>query len=226
MELAGAQPSPEVIGVDELQGKVNYFVGNDPKQWRTNIPTYAKVRYRDVYPGVDLIYYGKGKQLEYDFIVAPGANPEVIQLAFDGADSLRVEGGDLRLRVHGAEIRLRKPVVYQETPAGRRVIEAKYSLKGPQQIAFQVGKYDRSRPLVVDPVLDYASYFGGSGSEAAMAVAVDAARGIYLAGNAVFSPGFPLVNPIPNSSGWTGSFVSKLDFSGRFPDNEKCFANK
>jgi hypothetical protein len=103
MELAGAQPSPEVAGVDELQGKVNYFIGNDPKQWRTNIPTYAKVRYRDVYPGVDLIYYGQGKQLEYDFIVAPGANPEVIQLAFDGADSLRVEGGDLRLRVHEAK---------------------------------------------------------------------------------------------------------------------------
>ena len=214
MELAGAQPSPEVAGVGELQGKVNYFIGDDPSQWRTNIPTYAKVRYRDVYPGVDLIYYGKGKQLEYDFIVAPGANPEVIQLAFEGADSLRVESGDLRLRVHEAEIRLRKPVVYQETPAGRRVIEAKYSLTGPQQIAFQVERYDRSRPLVVDPVLDYASYLGGNGSEAAMAVALDAAGNVYLTGNAGLSPGFPIVNPLPNSSGWSGAFVSKLSPGG------------
>jgi hypothetical protein len=164
MQLAGAQPSPEVAGVDELPGRVNYFVGNDPRQWRTNIPTYAKVRYRGVYPGIDLIYYGKGKQLEYDFIVAPGANPEVIQLTFDGADSIGVEGGDLRMRVHESEIRLRKPVVYQETPAGRRVIEAKYCLTGTQQIAFQVARYDRSRPLVVDPMLDFSSYLGGGGT--------------------------------------------------------------
>ena len=91
MQLAGAQPSPEVTGLDELPGRVNYFIGNDPRQWRTDIPTYAKVRYREVYPGIDLIYYGKGKQLEYDFIVAPGADTKAIRLAFDGADSVSLD---------------------------------------------------------------------------------------------------------------------------------------
>jgi hypothetical protein len=168
-----------MAGIDELPRKVNYFLGNDPKQWRTNIPTYSKVKYREIYPGIDLVYYGNGKQLEYDFIGAPGADPDLIRLTFDGADSLRLDGaGDLRFRMQKAEIRLRKPVVYQETAAGRRAIDASYSLTRHEQIAFQVAAYDASQPLVVDPVLDFASYLGGSG--ATQAVAVDQAGNVYL----------------------------------------------
>jgi hypothetical protein len=115
MKLVGANPQPPVSGQDALPGKVNYFIGDDPKKWRTNVPTYAKVKYESVYPGVDLVYYGDGRQLEYDFVVAPGSDPKAIALAFEGVDKLEVDAqGDLVLAVNGGEPRLRRPLVYQE----------------------------------------------------------------------------------------------------------------
>ena len=115
IKLIGANPQPELVGLEELPGKVNYFIGNDPKKWRTNISTFAKVKYKDVYPGIDLVYYGNQGQLEYDFIVAPGADPKIIKFDIQGADKFEVDaGGDLVLHTQTGEIRQHKPIVYQE----------------------------------------------------------------------------------------------------------------
>ncbi|MBI2989559.1 MAG: hypothetical protein HYY45_22595, partial [Deltaproteobacteria bacterium] len=129
MKLVGANSDAKVAGLEQLPGKVNYFIGNDPKKWRRNIPTYAKVEYRDVYPGVNLVYYGNQRQLEYDFVVAPGADPSVIQLAFEGADKIDVDSkGDLILRTALGDLRLHKPLVYQEIAGVRKPISASYVL--------------------------------------------------------------------------------------------------
>src|SRR5213080_2733972 len=130
IRLVGANPVPEVAGVGELPGKSNYFVGNDPKKWRANVPTYVKVEYRDVYPGVNLVYYGNQRQLEHDFVVSPGADTKAITLAFDGVDGVAIDAlGDLVLRADGGEVRLRKPFVYQEQDGQRAVIPTSYVLK-------------------------------------------------------------------------------------------------
>ena len=123
MKLVGANPSPRVSGLEELPGKSNYFIGNDPSQWRTNVPHYAKVQYNDVYPGVDLVYYGNQRQLEYDLVVAPGADPGAIALSFEGVERLRIDAqGDLVLHTSGGQIRQHKPLVYQEVDGGHREI--------------------------------------------------------------------------------------------------------
>ncbi len=125
MKLVGANPNPDVIGLDELSGKSNYFIGNDSKKWRTNVLNYSKVAYKDVYPGIDLVYYGNQSQLEYDFIVAPGASPGGINLAFEGADKVEIDAqGDLVLSFNGGEIRLHKPRVYQELNGSTQPIHA------------------------------------------------------------------------------------------------------
>src|SRR6185295_2469207 len=117
-----------MTGVDELPGKANYFIGNDPSRWRTNVPTYAKVRSNGVYPGIDLVYYGQQRQLEYDFVVAPGADPQKIVLGFEGADAVEIDAhGDLVLHTAGGDVRQHKPVVYQEVDGVRRAIEGAYT---------------------------------------------------------------------------------------------------
>src|SRR5437879_4336334 len=139
MRLVGANPAPEVAGVGELPGKSNYFLGNDPTKWRTNVSTYAKVEYREVYPGVNLVYYGNQRQLEHDFVVSPGADPKVITLAFEGVDGVAIDAlGDLVLRTVGGEVRLRKPVVYQDQNGQRAVIPARYVIPAKRQGAFEV----------------------------------------------------------------------------------------
>ncbi len=129
MQLVGADPKPRISGVDALPGKVNYFHGKDSKQWRTNIPTYAKVKYENVYPGIDLVYYGNQRQLEHDFVVAPGADPKTIRLAFKGVEKLDIDPqGDLVLKAEGDDVRLEKPVVYQEIKGQRWEIDGRYML--------------------------------------------------------------------------------------------------
>src|SRR5437879_1772617 len=131
MRLVGAAIAPRVTGLDELPGKANYFVGNDPAKWRTNVPTYAKVRYEQVYPGIDLVYYGNQRQLEYDFVLAPGADPKSIVLRFKGADALELDAaGDLVLHAAGTAIRQHKPIVYQEIDGIRHEIDGAYVLNG------------------------------------------------------------------------------------------------
>ncbi len=187
-------------GTDELPGKANYFIGNDPRQWHTNVPTYAKVRYEGVYPGVDLVYYGtQGGELEYDFVVAPGGDPQAITLGVEtpGHAPLRINAeGDLVVPLPSGIVRLHKPVVYQEAgpevrgpksealkaihkssnrPSAighRQLVEGHYALDAQNRVRFELGSYDHHRPLVIDPVLAYATYLGGSGGDVGYAIAV------------------------------------------------------
>jgi beta-propeller repeat-containing protein len=200
MQLIGGNTHSSVEGLEELPGRSNYFQGNDSNQWRTDLPAYAKVRYAGVYPGIDLVYYGNGKQLEHDFVVAAGASADSIDIRLKGADSMHVDqAGDLVLLAKGEEIRLRKPIAYQEQGGTRHEVAVKYVLRGGQQVRFQLGPYDIGKPLVIDPVLSYSSYLGGSGADEANSLAVDTAGNMYIAGSTM-SLDFPTVNALtPNS---------------------------
>ncbi len=192
MRLVGAAPKPVVTGVAELPGKANYFIGKDRSKWRTNVPTYAKVQYRNVYPGIDLVYYGNKRQLEYDFVVAPGVNPKKIVLGFKGADRLDIDTeGNLVLHTSGGDIRQHKPIIYQKIDGVRHEIAGSYVRKGANRVGFQVATYDTSRPLVIDPVvLSYSTYLGGNSGESGLGIAVDADGNAYVTGS-TGSPNFP-----------------------------------
>jgi hypothetical protein len=163
IRLVGANPATQAEGLVALPGKSNYFIGNDPKQWRTDVPTYGRVKFHDVYPGVDLVYYGNQQQLEHDFIVAPGTDPATITLNFDGAKKVSVDSdGGLPVTTQEGEVLLKKPVVYQEQDGQRSEIPGKCKLNAKNLIGFEVASHDATRPLVIDPILVYASYLGGS----------------------------------------------------------------
>jgi hypothetical protein len=215
MQLLGANPTPQVVGLEELPGKANYFRGNDPQQWRTNVPTYAKVKYAAVYPGVDLVYYGRPRQLEYDFVVAPGADPTTITLGFEGVDHIDVDAqGDLVLATAGGSFWFQKPVVYQEGDGHRQAIAGGYVRKGPHQVGFHLAAYDPARPLVIDPVLSYSTYLGGSSFDESASIAVDATGAAYITGR-TGSADFPTVHPLqPRLRSSSNAFVAKLDATG------------
>ena len=216
MQLKGANPEPQVTGLEPLPGRVNYFLGNDPKHWHTNIPTYAKVQYEQVYPGVSMVYYGNQQQLEYDFVVAPGADPNLIQLAFAGVDKLSVNAvGDLTLLVGTKLVELHKPIVYQLVNGTPQVIANNYVLQGKNQVSFHLGRYNRTQPLIIDPVLSYSTYIGGSDEDAGSGIAVDRAGNSYITGR-TSSTNFPTQNPLQAAigGGYYHVFVSKLNEKG------------
>ena len=184
MRLVGANPAPQVVGQDALPGKAHYLTG-PASTWRTQIPTYARVRYHEVYAGIDLVYYGNQRQLEYDFVLAPGADPSTITLAFQGVDSLEVDAqGNLVLHTPGGIIHQLKPRIYQEVEGVRQEIPGGYVLTKTDQVGVHVAAYDATRPLVIDPVLAYSTYLGGpgSGTESSNAIAVDAEGNAYVTG--------------------------------------------
>jgi len=172
MKLVGSNPEPELIGLDELPGRSNYFIGKDPANWRTNVPNFGRVAERGVYPGIDLVYYGNQQQLEYDFVVAPGADPRAIRLAIDGARRLRLDStGDLIVSLEGGDLRLHKPAIYQTSGGAKQPVSGRFIVQGNSEVSFKVGQYDPSRALVIDPILSYSTYLGGSGIDAANAIA-------------------------------------------------------
>ena len=216
MQLAGANPDPEIVGLGKLPGKSNYFVGNDPSKWRTSIPNYTRVKYEDVYPGVDLVFYGNQRQLEYDLVVAPGADTRAIRLDFQGMEKLEIDAqGNLILHMaNGDEITQHKPYIYQEINGGKQAVPGQYVLNGKRQVGFQVAAYDTSKPLVIDPVLSYSTYLGGSDLDSGSDIAVDADGNAYVTG-LTFSFEFPTLNPFqPSKSINRDAFVAKLDPAG------------
>jgi Beta-propeller repeat len=219
MRLVGAAANARVTGADELPGKSNYFIGNDPRKWRTNVVNYAKVKYQGVYPGVDLVYYGNQRQLEYDFVVAPGADPKAIQLALVGEGSALPRAararpyqidanGDLVVQTAGGEVRFHKPVVYQPALSARdsELVDGRYVLRAGNQIGFEVPAYDHTRPLIIDPVLSYSTFLGGSGSDASpsIAIAVDSSGNAYVAAGTA-SVDFPVKSAEQPSYGGAGT---------------------
>src|SRR2546430_616141 len=217
IRFVGANPKTRVQGQEELPGKANYFIGNAPTKWRTKVPTYAKVRYDDLYPGVDLIYYGDHRQLEYDVVVRPGGDPNRIVLGVQGADRLEVDAqGDLVLRTASGSIRQRKPVIYQEVNGVRMEIRGGYVLRDTHRVGFRVTAYDPSRPLVIDPVIIYSTYLGGAGNDNASSVAVDAAGNAYVTGITSSTINFPTTAGAFQtiSGGGSDAFVTKLNPTG------------
>lgn len=180
-------------GEDLLPGKVNYFIGNDPAKWQTDLPTYAKVRYTGVYPGVDLVYYGNQRQLEYDFVIAPGGDASMIRLNFAGQKSMRITAnGDLSLEGAQGATTIRKPVVYQEINGQRAPVLGSFRLAANNSVAFSLGSYDRSKALVIDPVLVYSTYLSGtSGWNQGNGIAVDGEGNAYVTGFTQ-APNFPV----------------------------------
>jgi hypothetical protein len=215
MRLIGANPDVRVSGLGELPGKANYFVGNERAKWQTNVPTYAKLKYEAVYPGVDLIYYGNQRRLEYDFVVAPGADPKAIRLSFRSAKSLAVdERGALVFGTERAGLRFERPGIYQEVEGKRRAVQGQYVLKGGGTVGFEIGNYDRAKPLLIDPVLVYSTYLGGSEFNQGSAIAVDSSGNAYVTGY-TYSSNFPTVNAFQTSlAGVTDAFITKIDASG------------
>jgi Beta-propeller repeat len=211
MRILGARADSDPQGLDELPGRVHSFIGRDPRKWHRDLPSYARVLYRGVYPGIDLMYYGARQQrLEYDFVVAPNADPRTIRLGFEGVDRLEVDvDGDLLLHVGDAALRFAKPLVYQKVAGVRREIPGGWVREGAFTVGFRVAAYDRSVPLVIDPVVSLATYIGGAGTDQAFGIALDTAGNVYLTGNTT-SSNFPRTIGSTRPGG-IDAFVVKLD---------------
>ena len=222
MRFIGADPQAKISGVDELSGKINYFIGNNPSQWETGVPIFANVRVTDLYPGVNLVYYGNGRQLEYDFTLAPGANPNSVAIRFDGVSQITINAnGDLALTVGDGQIRQPGPVIYQVVQGIRKEIRGGFKLLDAHTIGFSVGDYDHTLPLVIDPILSYSTYFGGNGNDSAAALAVDTNGFVYIAGQTTsteFPSGKPFSTPGAFQTSYPGGsntgFVAKFDNLG------------
>jgi Beta-propeller repeat/HYDIN/CFA65/VesB-like, Ig-like domain len=216
MKFAGANPRPLVSGQDELPGKSNYFIGKSEKNWHTDIPAYARVQYGELYRGVDLVYYGHQGQIENDFVVKPGSDPKSIRMKIDGAAHLAVDAsGDLVVSASEGEVRFNHPVAYQEIDGRRKVVEASFELAGNREVKFNLGSYDPESTLVIDPVLVYSTFVGGTGGDVAFGIALDTTTGeAFITGN-TNSSNFPTVSAAQGTNAGAGdAFVAKLNSTG------------
>jgi hypothetical protein len=215
LSLDNARADPELHAEQKQNSVSNYFVGSDRSHWHSNIANYGAIRYSDVYPGIDWIIYGNPHQLEYDFVVAPHAIPRQIRINVEGAEGLSLDGnGDLLIRARNHTVRQIKPLVYQDAPDGtRRIVTARYVVDDThRQVAFAVDDYDHDRPLIIDPVLSYSTYFGGTNNDEVNTIAMDRAGNIYVAGFAG-SADFPNTHSIQAFSGGD-AFIAKLSHDG------------
>ena len=216
--LRGAASSPSIEGVDRLPAKSNYFIGNDPNRWRTEVPNYARIELKNVYPGIDLIYHGVERgQLEYDFRLAPGADPKLVRLSFKGGKRLALDrDGNLVVSVGNSKLIERAPVIYQGDGGERRTVAGRWVLRGADTAGFRLARYDRRRPIVIDPVLVYSSYLGGSGGDSGHGIAVDSFGDAYVTGD-TFSTNFPTTSGVfqtsnkGTSQSASNAFVSKFN---------------
>ena len=216
MRIEGASPNPKVSTLDELEGRSNYFIGNDPKKWVSNVPLYKKVRFQSVYPGIDLVYYGAQGQLEYDFVIAPHAYPGQIRLAFSGAERMAVDkNGDLLINVGSGQVTFRKPVISQDKDGATIPVSGKFKIRNGNEVSFDIGQYDRRRELVIDPSLVYATYLGGSTSDFGSAIAVDNSGYAYISGQTQ-STDFPTTPGAyrTTNAGGSDAFITKLNKTG------------
>ena len=223
MQLVGANQAPAMTGVDELPGKVNYLIGNDAAKWHTDVPLYSQVQTKQVYPGVDLVFHGDQKELEYDFVVAPGADPSKIAFRIRGAARTEIDAhGDLVLHTTDSDFVMHKPVIYQTIASERRPIEGSFVKKGKNEVAFRLGAYDHSQKLVIDPALGYSSFLGGASADMSGGFAVDdstpGSPKLYMGGFTLDSTTFPETSTVIGFGTSTTApvveevaFVAKID---------------
>lgn len=224
MKLLGANSAVRVVGLEELPGKSNYFLGNDRKQWRTGVPNYAKVKYEGVYPGVDLVYYGNQQQLEYDFLVAPGADPREIRFCLSDVSGgptppqppLRIDlNQDLVLPTRDGDVHLQKPRIYQTAKNGQTTpVGGRYSIGENQQVSFEIASYDRTKPLVIDPTVAFSTYLGGNGNDVGLGITEDSSGNVYVTGS-TSSTNFPIANALQGAlNGSENAFVTEISADG------------
>ena len=214
LALAGANQNPVVAGLDPQPGKSHYLLGNDPARWHRNVDHYAKVKYSQVYPGVDVVYYGNQRQLEYDFVIAPGIDPRQIRLGLSGVQGMQVdEHGNLVIKTGHGDLLQHKPIVYQDVDGVRQRIDGRYALLDKRHVGFDIGRYDTRLPLVIDPVLAYSTYLGGSALDEGHDIAVDGAGNAYVTGSTA-STNFPTAPLQGSNAGGSDIFITKLSASG------------
>jgi Beta-propeller repeat/Abnormal spindle-like microcephaly-assoc'd, ASPM-SPD-2-Hydin len=240
MELVGSSPSAQVSGEERLPGKTNYFIGNNPRHWRTGVAEFERVRYHDIYPGVDMVYYGNHGQLEYDFVLAPGRDPGKIRFRFDGLaatspGTMRLDShGNLIVRMGGGRLEFHRPTIYQlatngetgdelaaksrPTAASVKLLSGRFLIERNNQVSFALSGYDKTKPLVIDPTLSYSSYLGGSSNDQADVVALDSAGNIYIDGTTT-SANFPVQSAYQSScsscaSNSPDSFITEMSADG------------
>lgn len=215
MKLIGANSGAAINGVGPLAGRSNYFIGSDRSKWRAGAPHYEKVAYENIYEGIDLVYYGKQRQMEYDFVLAPGSKAEKIRLAFTGADKIYLDKDEnLVLDTPLGQVVHNKPFAYQEREGVKEEVAARFVINEKDEVGFMVGAYDETRPLVIDPVLIYSTYLGGFDTDEAQDVAVDSSGNVYITGHTK-SINFPVNGSYDNTmNGLEDLFITKLDASG------------
>ena len=214
MKFVGANAHPRIAGEAKQRGTVNYFAG-EPNEWRTKIPVYARVHYRSLYPGIDLVFYGNNRELEYDLVVSPGADPGRIKLGISGAENMRIDvDGNLVLKTPAGDLIQQKPRIYQRKGTKLTAVSGGYFIAGKDEVGFRLGSYDRRSATVIDPVLRYSAILGGRDIDQGTAIAVDSSNRAVVAG-ITCSPDFPATDGhTPPSAGLCSAFVTKFDFTG------------